>query len=55
MLLMFLRLSKNSLKIYKNKSLNAVAEEMVKRGRGELAKPHLIEKPAYTVVKPRAT
>ena len=36
-------------------SLNAVAEEMVKRRRGELAKPHFIEKPADTVVKPRAT
>ena len=31
--------------------LNAVAEEMVKRLRGELAKPHYIEKPADTVVK----
>ena len=36
-------------------SLNAVAEEMVKRRRGELAKPHFIEKPADTVVKLSAT
>ena len=36
-------------------TLNAVAEEMVKRRRGELAKPHFIEKPADTVVKLSAT